>query len=329
MKKAILSVKNLSKQYQENKNSGIQDISFDLYENEFLAIIGESGSGKSTLLKSIYGLLQTDAGEIIFQNEKIKGPNEQLIPGHKKMKMVTQDFSLNIYAKVYDNIAAMLPNTDIKHKQEKTMQIMERLQIVSLKDKKITELSGGEQQRVAIAKALVCDTEILLLDEPFSQLDSLLKNQLRNDLKNLISEMGISIVLVSHDPADGLLLGDKILVLRNGTLLQIDTIKKVYNEPNTPYTAKLLGNANVLTKQEATQIGIKTNANKIAFYPQWVSVKNNWLGKKFEIENVFFKGFYDELTINCEGIRINALQLNNSYKKNDQVQLNIDRFIEF
>jgi ABC-type nitrate/sulfonate/bicarbonate transport system ATPase subunit len=150
----LITVSELTKQHQQNQISGIIDINFSIKEGSIVAIIGESGSGKSTLLKCMLG------------------PDEQLIPGHPEMKMVTQDFSLNIYAKVYDNIASMLSNTDVTAKHQKTIRVMEQLHIEQLSDKKITQLSGGEQQRVAIAKALVSDTKVLLLDEPFSQVDA-------------------------------------------------------------------------------------------------------------------------------------------------------------
>ena len=157
MSDTIISVKNLTKQYQSEQAGGIKNISFDINSGDVVAIIGESGSGKSTLLKSIFGLLKTDEGDVFFEDKRVLGPDEQLIPGHKQMKMVTQDFSLNIYAKVYDNIASQLSNTDLKTKAEKTLAIMEHLRILPLQNKKIIELSGGEQQRVAIAKAMVAD----------------------------------------------------------------------------------------------------------------------------------------------------------------------------
>ena len=118
MKEQVISVQQLTKQYQSTPVSGVNNISFDIEGGQIVAILGESGSGKSTLLKCIYGLLKVDAGQVLFNGERVAGPDEQLIPGHKEMKMVTQDFSLNIYAKVYDNIASMLSNRDVKGKQE-------------------------------------------------------------------------------------------------------------------------------------------------------------------------------------------------------------------
>ncbi|WP_316805150.1 ABC transporter ATP-binding protein [Pedobacter nototheniae] len=330
MSDTIISVKNVTKQYQAEQAGGIQNISFEIKRGDVVAIIGESGSGKSTLLKSIYGLLKVDEGEIFFHNEKVKGPDEQLIPGHKQMKMVTQDFSLNIYAKVYDNIASQLSNTDLKTKAEKTNQIMEHLRISQLQNKKIIELSGGEQQRVAIAKAMVADTQVLLLDEPFSQVDALLKNQLRADIKRVAAETGVTVVLVSHDPADGLFLADQLLIIKDGELLQTGKPIEIYQKPKHIYTARILGNAVVLNKTDAEKIGLKTEKEHVVFYPEWAELKSNWDSRRFEVKDVYYKGFYDELLLERNGVLVRAIQLNRgAHKKNDHVQLNIGRFLEF
>lgn len=329
MKEQIISVKNISKQYQQEQASGVKNISFDINKGEIIAIIGESGSGKSTLLKSIYGLLAVDEGEVIFKGERVLGPHEQLIPGHKEMKMVTQDFSLNIYAKVYDNIAAMMANTDVNHKHQKTMEMMHHLHIDHLKDKKITQLSGGEQQRVAIAKALVTDTSVLLLDEPFSQVDALLKNQLRADIKRIAGETGVTVIMVSHDPADGLFLADKLLILKDGQLVQEGKPSEIYNYPNHIYTARMLGNAVVLNKEEAKKLSLTIDEGNAVFYPEWVELSNSWNSRRFEVKDVYYKGFYEELLLERNGVMIRAIQLNRGeHKKNDHVQANIGRFLK-
>jgi ABC-type sugar transport system ATPase subunit len=329
VKEQIISVKNISKQYQQEQASGVQNISFDINKGEIIAIIGESGSGKSTLLKCIYGLLSVDEGEVTFKGERILGPNEQLIPGHKEMKMVTQDFSLNIYAKVYDNIASMMANTDVHYKHEKTMEMMLHLHIDHLKDKKITQLSGGEQQRVAIAKALVTNTSVLLLDEPFSQVDALLKNQLRADIKRIAAETGVTVIMVSHDPADGLFLADELLILKDGHLMQRGKPAEIYNHPNHIYTARMLGNAVVLNMDEAKKLGLEIKEGNAVFYPEWVELTNSWNSRRFEVKDVYYKGFYEELLLERNGVTIRAIQLNRGeHKKNDHVQANIGRFLK-
>jgi len=328
----IISVKHLTKQYQTEQVSGIIDINFDIKRGEVIAIIGESGSGKSTLLKSIFGLLKVDEGEVLFNGKRVLGPHEQLIPGHKEMKMVTQDFSLNIYAKVYDNIASALSNTDVKSKQEKTVAMMQHLHIEHLREKRITELSGGEQQRVAIARAMVTDTKLLLLDEPFSQVDALLKNQLRADIKRIAAETGVTVIMVSHDPADGLFLADQLLLIKDGKLIQKGEPSFVYNNPEHVYTAQILGNAVVLHAEEAAKLGIMSKTETVVFYPEWVELKTGWSGggKRFEVKDVYYKGFYEELLLERNGVTIRAIQLNRGeHKKNDHVQANIGRFLNF
>ena len=330
MDEQIISVRGLTKQYQTEQVSGIQDINFDVKKGSVVAIIGESGSGKSTLLKCIYGLLKVDAGEVLFKDKRVLGPDEQLIPGHKEMKMVTQDFSLNTYAKVYDNIASMLSNTDLKAKQDKTIQMMEHLRIDHLRDKKIIALSGGEQQRVAIAKAMITDTSVLLMDEPFSQVDALLKNQLRADIKRIAGETGVTVMMVSHDPADGLFLADDLLLIKNGRLIQRGKPSDVYNHPEHIYTAQLLGNAVVLNQEEAKKLGLEVNAAQAAFYPEWIELKSSWSSRRFEVKEVYYKGFYEELLLERNGVMIRAIQLNRGeHKKNDHVQADISRFLSF
>lgn len=330
MEEQIISVKNLTKQYQTEQASGVKNISFDIKKGNIVAIIGESGSGKSTLLKCIYGLLKVDSGEVLFEGKRILGPDEQLIPGHKQMKMVTQDFSLNIYAKVYDNIASMLSNTNVQSKHDKTMAMMEHLHIMHLKEKKITELSGGEQQRVAIAKALVSNTSVLLLDEPFSQVDALLKNQLRADIKRIAADTGVTVIMVSHDPADGLFLSDKLLILKDGQLLQTGKPSHIYHHPDHIYTAQILGNAVVLNADDALKLGIDATKEHVVFYPEWVELKSSWNSRRFEVKDVYYKGFYEELLLERNGVKIRAIQLNRGeHKKNDHVQANIGHFLEF
>ena len=330
MKEQVISVQHLTKQYQNTQNSGIREVSFNVNRGEIIAILGESGSGKSTLLKCIYGLLIADEGQVLFNGERVLGPDEQLIPGHKQMKMVTQDFSLNIYAKVYDNIASMLSNRDVKGKHDKTFQMMHHLNIEHLKDKKIIELSGGEQQRVAIAKALISDTSLLLLDEPFSQVDAILKNQLRADIKRIVAETGVTVLMVSHDPADGLFLADELLLIKDGQLLQKGAPAQVYNHPEDVYTARLLGNANVLSAEEGEALGIHATASEVVFYPEWVMLKNSLSSKKYTVVDVYYKGFYEELLLERKGVRIRAIQINRGeHQKHDHIQASISKHLNF
>lgn len=328
MSEVIITVSNLSKHYDPGSSSGIQDISFSIRRGDITAIIGESGSGKSTLLKCIYGLLKPDSGEIYYLSKRVKGPDEQLIPGHPEMRMVSQDFSLNVYAKVYDNIAAMLANTDVASKHSRTMELMERLHISHLKDKKVITLSGGEQQRVAIARAFISGARVLLLDEPFSQVDTLLKNQLRTDLKHLAKDAGMTIILVSHDPTDGLSLADELIILKDGRLLQQGFPRQVYEQPGSSYVAAMLGNAVLLAPESAEKIGIPATKKEIVFYPEWVTLTEK--GLYFTVKDIYFKGYADELLLEHHGVMIRAYAgEGKSYRKGEKVGVEISRYCTF
>ena len=330
MPEQIITLTNVSKHYQIGQPSGVSDITISIIKGDFVAIVGESGSGKSTLLKLIYGLLAPNSGEIAFKGTHLAGPHEKLIPGHDSMKMVTQDFNLNLYARVYDNISGMLSNEDVKGKEQKTWEMMEFLGIDHLAEKRIVELSGGEQQRVAIARAIITEPEVLLLDEPFSQIDALLKNQLRADLRRLCSFLGITIILVSHDPADGMTLADDMIIIKDGILMERGKPSDIYANPKHSYSAALLGNAFVLPSSEARSLGLKPSKNKVMIYPEWVQIKNSWSSRRYLVRDIFFKGFFEELLLERENVKVRAINLQpGSFKKGDQVQVLLNRFLEF
>ena len=330
MSETIISIKNVSKHYSPDINAGVNDINLTINKGDFVAIVGESGSGKSTLLKLIYGTLAPNSGELSFNGEHIPGPHEKLIPGHDSMKMLSQDFNLNLYAKVYENIESMLSNENVQEKKQKSLDMMGLLGISALADKRIVELSGGEQQRVALARAIITEPEVLLLDEPFSQLDAVLKTQFRADLKRLANELGITIIMVSHDPVDGLTLADKMFILKDGKLIESGEPAQIYDNPSNIYTARLLGNAFVLPSEEAKLMGIRSKSASVMIYPEWVQLKSSWSSKRYEIEEIFFRGFYEDLLLERKGIRIHAVNTKPGvYRKGQGVQVVIERWLEF
>ena len=330
MSDPILSLKNVSKHYSVDNPAGVSGISLSINKGDFVAIVGESGSGKSTLLKLIYGLLAPNSGEVLFKGEHLAGPHEKLIPGHDSMKMLSQDFNLNLYAKVYENIESMLSNEDIHAKKQKTLEMMEFLGIDELANKRIVELSGGEQQRVALARAIITEPEVLLLDEPFSQVDAILKTQLRADLKRLCDYLGITIILVSHDPVDGLTLANEMIILKDGKLIESGKPDEIYANPAHIYTARLLGNAFVLPADEAKRMGIRTKKVSVLIYPEWVQLKNSWSSKKYTIKEIFFKGFYEELLLERDHVKILAVNSKPGiYKKGQSIQVLVNQFLEF
>ncbi len=326
----IIELSGVSRQYETPEFSGVKDISFSIGKGQLVAIVGESGSGKSTLLKLIYGLLSPQSGTVKFKGEQVMGPEEKLIPGHPSMKMVTQDFELNTYAKVYDNIAGMLSNADLSGKHTHTVQIMELLRIDHLSAKRVADLSGGEQQRVAIARAMITGPEVLLLDEPFSQVDTIFRNQLRRDLKSLSRQTGTTVVLVSHDPIDGLSLADELLVIQNGELLEKGSPRQLYQRPATIYTARLLANCSFMTSDEAQKFGIRATKPLVAVYPEWVLFKNEPGSVEGTITDRYYKGFYEELIVEREGISLKVANFNGyPYEIGEVVRVAIRKMLEF
>ncbi len=300
----LIKLSGVSKNYVENQHSGVDDIDLEIEKGNIISIVGESGSGKTTLLKLIYGYLEPQTGELLFDGKRILGPSEKLIPGHDAMRMVTQDVTLNLYAKVFDNIASQLSNTDLETKNKLTKQTMQFLRIDHLAGKKIVDLSGGEQQRVAIARAIITKPAVLLLDEPFSMLDTILKKQLRDDIERLSKELNITVVMVSHDPSDALSLADKLVVIKEGRIVRQGHPKEIYQNPESVYVAKLLGRANILEGWMLNREG------KFAVYPQDIYHDASNSAYEALVKTVHFCGFYNEITYLLDNQELVAYDFN-------------------
>ncbi len=244
----ILSVQNLQ---SERLLGGfaLQQLSFSQNKGEHLAIIGETGAGKSTLLKIIAGFIQPASGEIVFNGNKVMGPNFQLIPGEKGIAYLSQHFELRNNYRV-EELLDMANKWSIAA-AEKIEQLCD---ISHLVKRKTNELSGGEKQRVALAQQLLTKPQLLILDEPFSNLDQIHKLELKKVLKSIAAELEISIILSSHDPADILSWAHRVLVMRKGEIIQIDKTATVYFNPKDNYVAQLLGYGKALSEELKAKI---------------------------------------------------------------------------
>ncbi|HTH83678.1 MAG TPA: ABC transporter ATP-binding protein [Mucilaginibacter sp.] len=327
----FLQALSISKTYTGERLAGLKKTNLQIQPQKITAIIGESGSGKSTLLRLLYGLLSPDEGEVQFKGERIWGPEEKLIPGHDAMKMVTQDTDgLNVYAKVWDNIAVLMPNTDVAAKQERTTQALKQLNIFHLADKQAFYLSGGEKQRVAIARALITRPQVLLLDEPFNQVDTSFREGLQQDIRQIVQETGLTVIMVSHDPAEVLSMADELIVLKEGEILESGHPKTLYQNPQNLYTARLLTNCNILTGEEAAHCGIRSNATHVVIYPEWAETTNSWTRKSWTIKQVLFKGSYEDLLLENNGIILRLLNDQpGKYNVGDRLHVKIKRYLEF
>lgn len=331
MATSFLQAISISKIYPGTAGSGLKRTDLDIQPGEITAIIGASGSGKSTLLSLLYGLQSPDTGEVHFKEERILGPLDKLIPGHDAMKMVTQaEDDLNLFAKVRENVSVLLPNTDIKAKKDYTEQVLKQLNMLHLGDKRIADLSGGEKQRVAIARALVTRPEVLLLDEPFNQVDTSFRDGLQDDIRQIVKETGLTVVMVSHDPAEVLSMADTLIVLKDGEIIESGRPKKIYNDPEYLYTARLLNNCNVLNADQALHCGIKASKEWVMLYPEWIDARQGWGGRRWVVKLVLFKGFYEELLIEHDGVTLRILNGQaGKYIEGSKVKLKIGRYLEY
>jgi ABC-type sugar transport system ATPase subunit len=236
----ILEVKALRKKQGEQWVAN--GISFTQQPLEKLAIAGETGSGKSTLLKLVAGLAQLDEGEILFEQEPVLGPMEKLLPGYPAIGYLSQHFELRNNYRV-EEILDMALQLDSATAQT----IFDVCRISHLLKRRTNELSGGEKQRIATARLLISAPRLLLLDEPYSNLDMVHKNILRQVIHDIGDKLQITCILVSHDPVDLLQWADRIMVLRNGQIVQTATPHNIYHKPGDAYTAGLFGRYNTIS----------------------------------------------------------------------------------
>jgi len=321
----------ITKTYPGTQQAGLKKTDLTIAQGKITAIIGESGSGKSTLLKLLYGLISPDTGEIKFKGIRVWGPDEKLIPGHDAMKMVTQQTDdLNLFAKVRENIAAMLPHTDLKAKHEKTEKIIHQLKLTGVAEKQAINLSGGEKQRVAIARAIVVNPEILLLDEPFNQVDTSFREGLQHDIRQIVKDTGLTVIIVSHDPAEVLSMADELLVLKDAEILESGEPKSIYQNPKYLYTARLLTNCTVLTHEQAKICGLKTKSEHVVIYPEWIQTVKTWTNNDWKIKQVLFKGNYEELLVEYKGVVIRVLNDRfDKYAEGTRINLKLNKWLEY
>ncbi len=225
----------------------LRDVSLTIGHGECVALLGESGCGKTTLLNIAAGFLRADGGELRADGEMIDGPARHVPPARRGFAMVFQDLSLWPHMTVGENVAYALrvKGTGRAVRRDQARTALARVGLPDLQDRRPHELSGGQQQRVAIARALVAAPRILLLDEPFSALDTRLRTELREELARLVREEGLTALHVTHDQEEALALADRIAVMRAGRIEQMGTPEELYRQPATAYVANFLGGANV------------------------------------------------------------------------------------
>ena len=288
----MLKVSNISFQYAPKKKI-LSNISFNLKEGQHLCVMGESGSGKSTLLKAIYGLLDLKKGSIYWKNQEVLGPAFHLVPGMSFFKYVAQDFDLMPYTSVAENIGKFLSRFYPEEKEQRTKELLEVIEMSNFANEKVKTLSGGQQQRVAIARALAKEPELILLDEPFGQIDNFKKNSLRRKLFSYLKEKNISCIVATHDGDDALSFADQMMVIKNKKVIAFDSPRNLYKSPPEHYVAALFDDVNELCVDGENRF----------IYPHQIETSID-SSHKVVVKKSFFKGSFwlIEATYNSQAI---------------------------
>jgi len=271
--------------YPNSEKETLSQVSFTLKKGEHLAVLGESGCGKSTLLHLIYGLLNLDEGKILYGNKELFGPRHNLIPGHSFMKLVSQEFNLMPFTSVAENVGENLSRINIEEDTKQIDEVLKAVGLLDTRNRKVQSLSGGQKQRVALAKALVNRPEVLLLDEPFSSIDTFRKNELRRNLFNYVTKHAITCITATHDAEEALSYSDRLLVLKEGEMLQLGTPKEVYATATSVYEKGFFGEVSVF---EAGTISEK----ELVLLPHELEISEVKTALKVSIAKNYFKGSY-------------------------------------
>jgi spermidine/putrescine ABC transporter ATP-binding subunit len=238
----LLSIRNVAKRF--GRNLVLRDISLEVKEGEFLTILGESGSGKTTLLRIIAGFETASAGEVWMGDARL----DRQPPYRRRVNTVFQSYALFPHLTVEQNVAyglrvAKRPEAEIA---ARVSEALKKVKMSAHAKSKPSKISGGQQQRIALARALVNRPQLLLLDEPLSALDANLRRQMQVELKSLQREVGISFIFVTHDQEEAMVMSDRIALLRSGELEQVATPREIYGHPATAYVAQFIGHTNLL-----------------------------------------------------------------------------------
>ena len=239
----VLQLKNINKYF--GKNHVIKNVDLNFEKGLFITFLGPSGCGKTTLLRMIAGFYEPDEGEILLNGKNI----EKVPPYDRNTAMVFQEYALFPHMNVFDNVSYGL-RVKKKSKDEiekRVKQALALMQLEGMEKRFPNQMSGGQQQRVAVARALVMNPEVLLLDEPLSNLDAKLRESVRVELRQIQQKMGLSTIYVTHDQSEALSMSDAIVVLKDGIVHQVGTPQEIYFEPKTAFVADFIGTTNLIS----------------------------------------------------------------------------------
>lgn len=256
---SFIELKNLGKSYDKQRSKAVSDVNLTIDKGDFVVLVGPSGCGKSTTLRMLAGLEEITDGEFYFEGQLYN----QLSPQQRGFAMVFQNYALYPHLTVYENIAFPLRIRKLKKTEldAKVRQAAELLELSGLLSRRPAELSGGQKQRVAIGSAIVRDPHLFLMDEPLSNLDAKLREQMRRVIASLHQSLGTTVVYVTHDQVEAMTLGSKIVVMNRGKVQQVDSPSQLYQHPANMFTASFIGSpsinfleVNMLKRPDAYQL---------------------------------------------------------------------------
>ena len=268
----------------------LRDISFSLDRGKHLAVLGESGCGKSTLLHIVYGLLHLEEGSLFWGDKQLKGPKFNLVPGEPFMKLVAQEYNVMPYISVRENVATYLSRVDPEKDNARVDTLLEVVDLVDFSEVKVKDLSGGQKQRVALAKALANEPEALLLDEPFSHIDTFRKSRLRRQLFTYLKEREITCITATHDSEEALSYSDEIIILNNGSVEVMGSAETVYKQLESEYQAGFFGEVNTL--------------NGRYLLPHQLLISEEKTSWQVTVQRVYFKGSHYLVEAELEGNKV-------------------------
>jgi iron(III) transport system ATP-binding protein len=246
---ATVSLQGLTKKFADT--AAVESLDLEIADGEFISLLGPSGCGKTTTLRLLAGFLQPDRGEIKVGREVLSSRSVLVPPERRAMSMIFQSYAVWPHMTVCQNVAYGLKFKKLSRQEvdQKVAKFLRLVHLESLKDRYPPELSGGQQQRVALARALVVEPQILLLDEPLSNLDANLREEMRFEIRRLHEEFRITTVYVTHDQSEAMVTSDRIVVLNKGRIVQVGAPSEVFDQPRTRFVAEFIGKTNILSGQ--------------------------------------------------------------------------------
>ncbi|WP_448905182.1 ABC transporter ATP-binding protein [Gemella sp.] len=304
-----LSLKNISKKYKDKEI--LKNITFDTKEGELVCILGPSGCGKTTLLNIIGGFVSDYSGDVLLSNENINN----IPPEKREIATVFQSYGLFTHKNVIDNVSygLKLLKIDKNTREKRAKEMLEKVGLAGYEKKKIKELSGGEQQRVAIARSMVLNPKLLLLDEPLSNLDVHLRDVMRKEIKRIQKQFGVTMIIVTHDQEDAFKLADRVIVINEGHIEQIGTPEELYKQPKSNFISSFIGENNVI-------------GENLVIRPEEISIKIDNSGDGEVVDVTYLGATVEYLVENSDGNTLKVLMMSTAERFNigDKVSVRIN-----